>query len=109
MYKLFLDDERFPTDTNSIIMRNFNDACEYVLKKWSPNVIFFDHDLWIDINWQIGKTWYDFAKWFVEQDISWKIKIPKNFIFYVHSMNPIGKKNIEDYLNNYLQFKLKNE
>jgi len=105
MYTLFLDDERFPVEINNIIARNFNDATDIVLKKWCPNVIYFDHDLWIDKNGQIWKSWYDFAKWLVEQDIQWIITIPIDFKFNVHSINPIWKQNIIQYLNNYLKFK----
>ena len=30
---------------------------------------------------------------------------PKNFSFYVHSSNSVGKENIYSYLTNYLKFK----
>ncbi len=30
---------------------------------------------------------------------------PDNFEFYVHSANPVGKQNIESYLNNYCKTK----
>lgn len=35
------------------------------------------------------------------------LMFPENFSFYVHSANPVGKKNIEAYLNNYFEFKNK--
>jgi len=109
---LFIDDERFPTfiweeNKNFIIKRNYNETIEYLksLNK-SPIFISFDHDLWVMENWEIGKTGYDIVKWLVEYDIknNWKY-IPNNFRFNIHSMNPIGWKNIKDYINNYLKLK----
>ena len=71
-----------------------------------PNFISFDHDL--------GKnepTGYDIAKWLVEVDMGRNKKIldraafHPDFDFYVHSKNPVGKANIEAYLNNYFKMK----
>ncbi|WP_371131695.1 cyclic-phosphate processing receiver domain-containing protein [Sulfuricurvum sp.] len=45
---------------------------------------------------------YDFAKWLVEMDMDGKIHIPEDFYFTVHSANPVGAKNIQEYLRNYL-------
>lgn len=105
IWSLFLDDERFPVDEKMIIARTFDEAKSLTLTKGCPVYISFDHDLWLDkITNKIGKSWYDFAKWLVEEDIVSDI-IPSNFTFYVHSMNPVGKKNIYDYLNCYLAFK----
>jgi hypothetical protein len=33
------------------------------------------------------------------------VHIPQDFQFYVHSKNPIGAKNIQMYLDNYLTMK----
>jgi len=103
-WKLFLDDERMPAkyDLNTLIARNKKEVAEYILYFNSlPTFISFDHDL--------GKqepTGYDIAKWLVELDMAEGFyNIPKDFTFYVHSQNPIGKKNIEMYLNNYLEFR----
>lgn len=106
IWKLFLDDERFPVDEEMIIARSFDEAKAYVMVKWCPIYISFDHDLGLDIFWKVAKSGYDFAKWLVEYDLKNDI-IPETFWFYVHSMNPVGKKNIEDYLNNYMTFKFK--
>ena len=35
-------------------------------------------------------------------DLDNRYKFPKDFKFNVHSANPIGKKNIETIINNYL-------
>lgn len=34
--------------------------------------------------------------------------ITKNFVFRCHSANPVGKKNIEELLNSYIENKFKN-
>uniref|UniRef100_A0AAU8HY45 Cyclic-phosphate processing Receiver domain-containing protein n=1 Tax=Rhizobium phage LG08 TaxID=3129229 RepID=A0AAU8HY45_9CAUD len=66
--------------------------------------ISFDHDL------GIGKNGYDAAKILVETDMSCDGKyLSEDFDFYVHSQNPIGKKNIETFMNGYLNFKKSGE
>lgn len=104
-YKLFIDDERFPKDEDFIITRSFKETIEYLKKNWCPVFITFDHDLGLNKDWK-ELNWYDIVKWIVEKDLksNWKF-IPTNFSFSVHSMNPVGRKNIEDYFNNYLKFK----
>lgn len=99
--KIFLDDERFPSSEFTLIARNFvefnsaivtslihQDAIEYIS---------FDHDL--------GEllTGFDCAKRLVELDLDRRILSPS--FSFVHSQNPIGKANIEGYLNNYLEWK----
>ena len=48
------------------------------------------------------KTGYDCAKWLVEYCLDNDLSLPK---YQVHSMNPVGKKNILDYLSNFNIFK----
>jgi len=52
-------------------------------------------------------TGYDIAKELISRDMDEKpwVDIPPDFQFYVHSKNPIGAKNIQMYLNNYLKLK----
>ena len=54
-------------------------------------------------NEKLLPTGFDFAKWLVEMDMDNIYKFPENFSFHVHSANPVGKANIEGYLNNYLK------
>jgi len=125
MKYLFLDDERVPSDVTWVhiertteweIVRSFNEAVDWVLKNGVPNVISFDHDLGyeaFDTN-EHGivvvtdstecKSGYDFAKWLVNYDLEENV-FPKNFQFTVHSMNPVGARNIMALLNNYLRSK----
>jgi hypothetical protein len=44
------------------------------------------------------KTGYDCAKWLVDYCIDNQANLPD---YLVHSANPIGKKNIESYLENF--------
>lgn len=102
---MFIDDERFPPkswiEENTIIIRTSNEAEEYFLANPCPEFISFDHDLGLN-----SKTGYEIAKELIEYDMDECGKyIPKNFTFYVHSQNPVGKRHIEALLNNYLKVK----
>lgn len=112
-YYLFLDDERFPKDVISwmkndnlylknywIIIRDFDEFTisvdmNYVAFNDFPKVISFDHDL------GDGKTGFDCAKWLIEYCMDKNLELPT---FYVHSMNPVGKENIEKLLMNFRKF-----
>ena len=96
---LYLDDERVPKTSGPwVIVRSFNEAVSYVSLNGIPEFISFDHDIHSEPN-----TGYTFALWLIEQDLDGIIRFPSNFKFNVHSANPIGKKNIESVLKNYLR------
>lgn len=95
MYKMFLDDERYPIDNDFVIVRSFDEAVSYVELHGCPSYISFDHDL------GNGLTGYDFAKWLIDQHLDSNF-IPKDFDFYVHSMNPIGAENIRQLMSSFL-------
>lgn len=131
-YKIFLDDIRELKDAWAytgftpflkekwIIVRNYNEFISLIESKYKenyfPEFIAFDHDLadehyapeeyWGDKykewsktkNFQ-EKTGLDCAKWLIDFCMDNKIKLPE---YIVHSMNPVGKKNIESLLNNYI-------
>ena len=111
-YKLFLDDERYPTDNSWVIARNFNDAVWYVENWGFPKFISFDHDLSIEhfddilmkefIGGTLEKTGYDFAKWLCNYIMDSKLSLPDGFDFYVHSQNFVGAKNINEFMQNFL-------
>jgi hypothetical protein len=103
-YSLFIDDERSPPRSdgrNWVVARDWEDVQMSLQLYGMPGYISFDHDL--------GETHtgYDIAKFLVELDMGRDsdFAIPEEFEFYVHSQNPIGKANIEGYLNNYLKFR----
>lgn len=103
--KLYLDDLRPLPDNSYILVRSYDDAVNYVKQNGIPNFISFDHDLGIDKNDNLLSSGYDFAKWLVEMDMDNKYVFPSDFDFIVHSANPVGKVNIERYLNSYIKYK----
>lgn len=100
---LYIDDLRTPqTNRDWIIVRSFDEAVELMEKDGCPNYISFDHDLG-DIGTKTGK---DIANWLVEKDQESDGNfIPNDFEFNVHSANPVGVKNIEGLLKQYLSFR----
>lgn len=118
-YYIFLDDIRYPRDVNWIevpikpwiIMRDYNNFVQYITDKgYAPSFICYDHDLGeshyghglnndkIPYDTYNEKTGYDCAKWMVEFCQNKKIKHPA---YVVHSMNPVGKQNIQFYVESY--------
>ena len=92
---IWLDDERkmptFNTKNEMFHALNYDeciDAIDYGLKNKREIIIDFDHDL------GQGKTGYDVAKYIVENNISIKG-------FKIHSMNPVGARNIYELLTHY--------
>ncbi len=122
MRYLFLDDERVPTDVTWVIIgqhdweivRSFDEAVEWVKANGYPDVVSFDHDLGYEgttiadsglvivTNSTESKSGYDFAKWLVEYDME-TLTMPEHFDYTVHSMNPVGARNIQVYLDNYVK------
>ena len=100
-WNLFIDDERMPPEDGRtwVIARTHAQAMVEIIDRGMPSYISFDHDL------GENKTGYDTVKEIVAMDMDAtdeKYKFPADFDFYVHSQNPIGKENIESYLNNYI-------
>jgi len=91
-YKLFLDDERYPVDDTSVVVRSYQEACQYVENYGTPSHVDFDHDL------GGGPTGYDFAKWLIERALDGR-GFP--LTYSVHSQNPVGKQNIIGVMENY--------
>ena len=89
--KIWVDDMRMAPE-GFRICRNYKSAIatiEYFsLCEGGIDFISLDHDLGEE------KTGYDIAKYIVENNISIKA-------FSCHSMNPVGKKNIEELLTHY--------
>ena len=123
-YNLFLDDYRIPTHVTWVkipdyqhytVVRNYKQFVDMILLRGIPQFVCYDHDLAdvhyntyhnvneaggleIDYDKFTEKTGYDCAKWLVNYCVDKKIKHPP---YIVHSLNPIGKKNIESYIENY--------
>lgn len=100
-FRMFIDDERFPPADGQewIICRTLQEVTRVCRNEGKlPDYVSFDHDLG-----ENEPTGYVIAKWMVDMDLDEILKFPDNFAFYAHSQNPVGKKNIEAYLDNYLQ------
>lgn len=113
---LFLDDIRYPIEAYHYtqqdiflrsdwhIVRNYEQFVNRILEKGLPEMISFDHDFadehYLKQNSQefVEKTGYDCAKWLVEYCMDHYLDLPK---FYCHSMNPVGKENILNLLQNF--------
>ena len=117
-YNIFLDDVRIPTqvywaeipkDQHYSVVRNFNEFVDLISLRGLPKFVCYDHDLATEHYHDVGKasmnydnykerTGYDCAKWLVAYCFEKNIKHPP---YVVHSLNPIGKQNIESYINSY--------
>lgn len=99
---LFIDDLRDSSyvnnNNNLTTVRSSREAIDFVSNFGCPDFISFDHDLGGDDTAMI------FVKWLIEKDMDNNGEIiPSNFSFNVHSQNPVGKQNIESYINGYLR------
>lgn len=99
--RLYIDDIRTPKTDNWEIVRTSQEAIIFMAENGCSNYISFDHDLGGD------DTSMKVVHWMIEKDLEEGNFIPDNFEFNVHSANPVGVKNIEGLLNNYLQFRNK--
>ena len=99
--KIFLDDERDPLHVTWIelpkspwfICRTYHQFITLVETNGERIThISFDHDL------GPGESGYDCAKFLVEWCIDNQHQLPS---WTVHSMNPVGAKNINEYLENF--------
>ncbi len=98
-YGIWLDDERQPTETfkraveTYFIAESYEDAIFYLANftdedDYQDVFISFDHDLGEE------KTGYDLAKYLLEYNIDIGG-------FTIHSMNPVGSRNIYELLTHY--------
>lgn len=104
IYRMFIDDERFPVEgDNAVIVRSSDEAKAVMEQNGCPTFISFDHDLGGD------DTSMGIVHWMIRQDLDLRhhgfVFIPFDFKFDVHSQNPVGAKNITELLNSYLQFR----
>jgi|SRR5579862_615659 len=103
MYNLFLDDVRnanaFLNDIRTWeTARSYKQFVKVIQERGMPQFISFDHDLDFYTADFSSKTGYDCAKWLIEECMRTSQPLPE---FQVHSMNPVGKLNIQSVLNSY--------
>lgn len=87
-YKLFIDDERFPTTDDWVIVRSSQEAIDCVLKNGFPSHIAFDHDL------GGNDTSMKFINWLIDYMFDCELHFKHEFTWSVHSQNPVGAENI---------------
>lgn len=123
IWNLFIDDIRnlpysdiynrdsFGTyfENSWVLARNFEEVKSLIAANGPPQMISFDHDLGLlsyanaaDPATEI--TGLTIAKWLCEKDfVSNFTFFPKDFCYYSHSSNPIGKQRIMDYMEFYFE------
>ena len=103
--RAYLDDVRPRPSNFDIIWRSVAEAQTYCVDNGVPLYISFDHDMGLDKDsFEIAPTGMDFCKWLVNMDMALNFEfIPACFDFASHSGNPIGARNIESYLEQYLR------
>lgn len=117
---LFLDDIRYPIDVYRYtkqdiylrndwhIVRNYEEFINRIFEYGLPELISFDHDLADEHNWDndtkrfVEKTGYDCAKWLIDYCMDNDLALTE---FYCHSMNTVGKENIESLFKNFKNIK----
>jgi hypothetical protein len=118
---LYLDDCRTPTETIRgyypwHVVRSYEEFKDFIIMSAMPDLISFDHDLadehsndyfnqvaaqgYQQPNYESykEKTGLDCAKFLVEYCQKMKISLKQ---CCVHSHNPVGAKNIQDFLNGF--------
>tara|TARA_Y100000310_G_scaffold141069_1_gene140476 strand:- start:840 stop:1184 length:345 start_codon:yes stop_codon:yes gene_type:complete len=102
-YSMFIDDLREPAKRFDVIARSSNEAIKTVKKKGVPTYISFDHDLGGD------DTAMKFINWLIDAVLDGEIQWSPRFRFAVHSANPVGARNIEGKMNNFIKHMKKNK
>jgi hypothetical protein len=85
-------------------VKDYDEFVKYFKKNEMPYAISFDHDLNNELTDHPElneKTGLDCAKWIVDYCMNNAVRLPK---YFVHSANPVGRENIQSYLDNYLKF-----
>lgn len=94
---MFIDDLR-PAPDGYVVCRSSEEAISWVKDNGCPEFISFDHDLGGE------DTSMVFIDWLINATLDGVVSIPSGFDFKVHSANPIGAKNIESKMGNFLKF-----
>ena len=100
MKKLYLDDIRTPRTEGWDIVRSYTAFVDWVRLNGIPTEVSFDHDL----GEETEKTGYDAAKWLGNLCIDTNTPFPE---YNIHSANPVGKANIEGYIENVIKYQNK--
>lgn len=103
-YRLFIDDIRDPVEPGWVVARTSAEAIASLEHQGCPSEISFDHDLGGD------DTAMVVARRLVDLDLdAGGAFIPADFVFSVHSANPVGRQNIIGLLHAYLLHRTRSE
>lgn len=114
-YNLIIDDERtldsivevtgnaMYLNHEWVITRTFDDFCKIIDDMGIPNIVSFDHDI-ADFKDGVERSGLTCCKYLVDKCIDLNIDFPE---YSVHSANPRGRDNINSYIKNYINLKLK--
>lgn len=97
-YKLFIDDERFPATPDWFVARNSYQAIKALELYGIPQEIAFDHDL----GGQDASI--VFIKHLEDYLIDNGLRLPKGFVYTVHSQNPVGSTNITSKMDGLIDY-----
>jgi len=90
--RLFIDDERMPPSDDYVVVRSSQDAIDHIKANGWPTFISFDHDLGGD------DTTMVFLKRLMNEIWDGKTNPPD---YQIHSANPIGKLNIQSFMESW--------
>lgn len=96
---LFIDDDRFPYESDWIILRNSREAICWISEKGLPESIAFDHDLGGEDNSM------KVVRYIVEYVLDDLGTFTEGFKYSIHSQNPVGSGNIRGLMDAILAYK----
>lgn len=106
-WRLFLDDERLPPEDGNewVVCRSLDEVKAAIrIRDCLPAYVSFDHDLGLDT-----PSGLKVAHHLCDLDAFTGYKFPKRFDWYTHSMNPVGRENINAYMANYMEWRKKRD
>lgn len=115
MWKMFLDDERMPAGdpTEWVICRNMAEVCAAITRHGCmPSFVSFDHDLgdrFAVIDGMPTGDGLDVAKYLCSLDQNTDARFPAGFSWYAHTQNPVGRDNINGYMQSYMTHRLNDD
>ena len=90
------------THVNVVWVKSYKECVRYIENNGMPDAVCFDHDL--GETGHSEKTGYDCAKFIVKYCEENDMDIPD---FEIQSSNPVGRENINSYMNNWHKFYMK--
>jgi len=102
-YRLFIDDERWPTTPDWIIARTPLQAIQAFENYGMPYEIAFDHDLGVSSDGTKMEV-MEFVNYLWHLAEEGKLIFPSDFKYSIHSQNPIGAENIRSKMDQLIRY-----